>query len=240
MRFLSFDDTAGKPYLKAIFTYPRVSIEETNDFTTVIDFLRATQFDAAIFVMNFERTADLSMLKRCIEIKSARMPVIIIGQNLTENLRIRLWDMGVHDIIDDNTAAPEIYARVMSAIRRLGGHNERVLTFNDVTIDTDAQRVMVRGVNVNLTGKEYLLVQTLALRPGVVQDKTKIIDRIYDGFREPDSKTIDVFVCKIRKTMNLHGIPNFITTSWGRGYMIEPTAGKYMGQDAEMERSAEI
>jgi two-component system cell cycle response regulator CtrA len=78
---------------------------------------------------------------------------------------------------------------------------------------------------VHLTGKEYQILEILALRKGTTLSKEMFLNHLYGGMDEPELKIIDVFICKLRKKLaNASGGRDFIETVWGRGYMLrEPT-----------------
>jgi DNA-binding winged helix-turn-helix (wHTH) protein len=79
---------------------------------------------------------------------------------------------------------------------------------------------------VHLTGKEYQILEILALRKGTTLSKEMFLNHLYGGMDEPKLKIIDVFICKLRKKLaNASGDRDYIeTTVWGRGYMLrEPS-----------------
>jgi two-component system, cell cycle response regulator CtrA len=78
---------------------------------------------------------------------------------------------------------------------------------------------------VHLTGKEYQILEILALRKGTTLSKEMFLNHLYGGMDEPELKIIDVFICKLRKKLaNASGGRDYIETVWGRGYMLrEPS-----------------
>ncbi len=78
---------------------------------------------------------------------------------------------------------------------------------------------------MNLTGKEYQILEILALRKGTTLSKEMFLNHLYGGMDEPELKIIDVFICKLRKKLaNASGGRDYIETVWGRGYMLrEPS-----------------
>jgi two-component system cell cycle response regulator CtrA len=74
---------------------------------------------------------------------------------------------------------------------------------------------------VHLTGKEYAILELLALRKGTTLTKEMFLNHLYGGIDEPELKIIDVFVCKLRKKLSsATGGENYIETVWGRGYVL--------------------
>ena len=78
---------------------------------------------------------------------------------------------------------------------------------------------------MHLIGKEYQILEILALRKGTTLSKEMFLNHLYGGMDEPELKIIDVFICKLRKKLaNASGGRDYIETVWGRGYMLrEPS-----------------
>jgi two-component system cell cycle response regulator CtrA len=78
---------------------------------------------------------------------------------------------------------------------------------------------------VHLTGKEYQMLELLALRKGTTLTKEMFLSHLYGGMDEPEMKIIDVFICKLRKKLaNASGGKDYIETVWGRGYVMREQA----------------
>jgi two-component system cell cycle response regulator CtrA len=79
--------------------------------------------------------------------------------------------------------------------------------------------VEINGTRVNLTEKEYQMLELLALRKGMTLNKEMFLSHLYGGMDEPDAKIIDVFICKLRKKLaRASSGRDYIETIWGRGY----------------------
>ena len=112
-------------------------------------------------------------------------------------------------------------ARIHSIVRRYRGHAQSVIEFGDLVINLDTKSVTVDGERVHLTGKEYQMLELLALRKGMTLSKEMFLNNLYGGMDEPELKIIDVFICKLRKKLaNASGGKDYIETVWGRGYML--------------------
>ncbi len=75
-----------------------------------------------------------------------------------------------------------------------------------------------------LTGKEFRIVEFLALRKGSVLSKAAFLSHLYGGLDEPEPKIIDVFICKLRRKLELSGARGMsIDTVWGQGYILRET-----------------
>src|SRR6202041_2761447 len=94
------------------------------------------------------------------------------------------------------------------------------LQVGPLVLNLDSRGVTVGGVALHLTGKEYAMLELLALRQGNLITKEMFLNHLYGGMDEPEMKIIDVFICKLRKKLVQAGADNLIGTVWGRGYMV--------------------
>ena len=100
-----------------------------------------------------------------------------------------------------------------------------MITTGALTVNLDAKTVEVAGQRVHLTGKEYQMLELLSLRKGTTLTKEMFLNHLYGGMDEPELKIIDVFICKLRKTLaTATGGDNYIETVWGRGYVLRDPA----------------
>ena len=99
------------------------------------------------------------------------------------------------------------------------------ITCRATTAITARTLVTIAGNRVHLTGKEYGMLELLALRKGTTLTKEMFLNHLYGGMDEPELKIIDVFICKLRKKLaNASGGKNYIETVWGRGYALREGA----------------
>ncbi len=87
--------------------------------------------------------------------------------------------------------------------------------------------VEINGSLLHLTGKEYQVLELLAIRKGSTLTKEMFLNHLYDGLDEPEAKIVDVFICKLRKKLaNASGGKDYIETVWGRGFAMREAAGR--------------
>jgi len=80
---------------------------------------------------------------------------------------------------------------------------------------------------INLTGKEYQMLELLAVRKGATITKEMFLNQLYGGMDEPEMKIIDVFICKLRKKLAAAcSGEQYIETIWGRGYVLRDPVEK--------------
>ena len=90
-----------------------------------------------------------------------------------------------------------------------------------LVVNVDTRIVTVDDRAVRLTGKEYAILELLALRKGTIVTREMLLNHLYGGTEEPALKIIDVFVCKLRKKLvQAAKGDHYIETVWGRGYIL--------------------
>jgi two-component system cell cycle response regulator CtrA len=128
---------------------------------------------------------------------------------------------GADDYMTKPFHKTELIARVQAIARRSRGYAQSIVQIGDLTVNVDAKTVHIKQVRVNLTGKEYQILELLSLRRGTTITKEMFLSQLYGGMDEPKIKIIDVFMCKIRRKLaTASNGKDHIETVWGRGYLL--------------------
>ena len=112
-----------------------------------------------------------------------------------------------------------------AALERIDQKTGSRVPAGKLVVDLDTRVVSVDDQPVDLSGKEYGILELLSLRKGTIITKGMFLDHLYGGMDEPELKIIDVFVCKLRKKLaQATGGTHHIETIWGRGYVLRDAA----------------
>ena len=150
-----------------------------------------------------------------------RTPILILSGLAELDHKIKGLGFGADDFLTKPFDRRELVARIQAIVRRAKGHSESLIRTGKLTVNLDSRTVEVEGHPVNLTGKEYGILELLSLRKGTTLTKEMFLNHLYGGMDEPELKIIDVFVCKLRKKLSTAaGGDNYIETVWGRGYVL--------------------
>ena len=148
-------------------------------------------------------------------------PILILSGLTDMAHKVRGLGIGADDYLTKPFQKNELVARVQAIIRRSKGHAQSVINVGRLSVNLDIRTVQIDDQPVHLTGKEYSILELLALRKGTTLTKEMFLNHLYGGLDEPELKIIDVFVCKLRKKLSsASGGENFIDTVWGRGYVL--------------------
>lgn len=152
-------------------------------------------------------------------------PILILSGLAELDNKIKGLGFGADDYLTKPFDKRELVARIQAIVRRSQGHAQSKIVTGPVTVNLDTRTVEVGGKTLHLTGKEYGIMELLSLRKGTTLTKEMFLNHLYGGMDEPEVKIIDVFVCKLRKKIEVAtGGDSFIETVWGRGYVLRDPA----------------
>jgi len=146
-----------------------------------------------------------------------RTPVLILTARDGIDDRVRGLNLGGDDYLVKPFAVEELVARLRALSRRATGHASPELVLGDVRLDTTARRVYRNGTEVELTAREYAILELLARQRGDVISRTTIWDHLYNDETEITSNAIDVHVAALRRKLG----GDLIRTRRGLGYLID-------------------
>ena len=152
-------------------------------------------------------------------------PVIVLSGQTEIETRLTCLNLGADDYLTKPVHSKELVARLEALVRRANGHCKNVLEFGELMLDLHARQACVHGRQLDLTNKEYQMLELLCLRSGRVVSKETFLDHLYGGIDEPEMKIIDVFICKLRKKISREIQDAALNeTVWGRGYRVNAEA----------------
>jgi two-component system OmpR family response regulator len=149
--------------------------------------------------------------------KTKKTPVLMLTARDQSRDRVRGLDTGADDYVVKPFDLPELFARLRALIRRSANKTTNVIEIGDVKIDTAARHVFLKEQPVELTAREYSLVEFLVLHRGKVVTRTQLYEHLFDENESSLSNLLDVHVSNARKKLGAE----FIVTRRGHGYCIE-------------------
>jgi len=203
-----------------------------------LELVRHYDYDIVILDLMLPDIEGYEVIRK---MRAARIetPVLILSGLSRPHAKVRAFGIGADDFITKPFDKSELLARMQAIVRRSKGLSQSLLRLGDVEINLDSKEVCVHGRAVHLTGKEYSILELLALRKGFVLTKEAFLNHLYGGMDEPEMKIVDVFVCKLRKKLAQVGVTNLIGTVWGRGYIIREAASAALPSSDEKVIRAE-
>ena len=150
------------------------------------------------------------------------LPIILLTARSEEDDRVRGLEAGADDYVVKPFSPSELIARVRAVMRRTRpAFDKDVLTYSDIVMDTATHRVTRSDLPVDLGPTEYRLLRFLLEHPGRVFSREQLLDSVWgqDAYIEP--RTVDVHIRRLRKAMNLPGLPDIIRTVRSAGYALD-------------------
>jgi len=169
----------------------------------------------------------LSVLKKLRSAaRTAKLPIIMLTAKGTEYDKVLGLDGGADDYVTKPFGMMELLSRIRALLRRSSGQSRpaaqpdpELLTVGDLTLDT-RQRVAIRdGKAIDLTAKEYDLVELLMKNPRRVYSRESLMDLVWGYSYAGDYRTVDVHIRRLREKLEKNPAePEYIMTKWGVGY----------------------
>jgi two-component system cell cycle response regulator CtrA len=194
-------------------------VDEADTGEEALELVRRYDYDIVVLDLMLPDMEGYDVVRH---MRAARIdvPVLILSGLSRPQAKVKGLGAGADDFITKPFDKAELLARMQAIVRRSKGFSQPSLRVGKMKLNLDSREVLVEERQVHLTGKEYAILELLVLRKGMVLTKEAFLNHLYGGMDEPEMKIIDVFICKLRKKLQLAGIDNLIGTVWGRGYML--------------------
>jgi two-component system cell cycle response regulator CtrA len=214
------DDSSTAQSMELMLKFESFNVYATDLGGEGIDLGKIYDYDIILLDLNLPDMSGFEVL-RSLRVSKVKTPILIVSALAGVEDKIRGLGFGADDYMTKPFNRDELVARIRAIVRRSKGHAQSVIQTGDLVVNLDTKTVEVNGARVHLTGKEYQMLELLALRKGTTLTKEMFLNHLYGGMDEPEIKIIDVFICKLRKKLAaaLDG-KDYIETVWGRGYVL--------------------
>ncbi len=177
--------------------------------------LSTTTFDAVVLDRGLPDGDGVDLL-RDLRTRAAGIPVLLLTARDALDDRLAGLDAGADDYILKPVALSELLARLRAVVRRAHGRPQPVWTHGALSLDPVSRKVAWRGAPVDLTAREFNLLQFLLSHSGEVLSRARIEESLYDWSSEVGSNTVEVYVHQLRRKID----PAVVRTLRGVGYTL--------------------
>jgi DNA-binding response OmpR family regulator len=191
------------------------SVDATGDGSEGLWLAESNNYDVIILDLMLPTLDGLSLLQRLRRAKDTH--VLILTARDTVQDRVQGLQAGADDYLIKPFAFEELLARVQALCRRSYGRKKPRLLVGPLEIDLAKRSVRCEGVPLELSAREFRLLEYLAMRQGELVSRSDIEEHIYDDLVEPMSNVVDSAICVLRKKIK-HPL---IHTRRGLGYLLE-------------------
>ena len=178
--------------------------------------IREMSYDAVVLDLMLPQLDGWSVL-RTARADGIRTPVLLLtARDMVED-RVRGLNLGADDYLAKPFALAELIARIRAMIRRAYGNPSTRVEIGDLAIDTAARRVWRAGVPIELTAREFAILELLTRSRGTVVARATVCEHIYNEEADVLSNVVDVHVAALRRKLG----SEVIRTRRGEGYIID-------------------
>ena len=184
---------------------------------TAVELVHGAEYDLIILDLMLPRLNGQELLRR-IRRKNHEVPILVLTAREATEEKVRNFEAGADDYLTKPFAFAELSMRVKALLRRGPIVRASVLRVADLEVDRLSQQVRRAGQRIELTAKEYALLEYLAANPGRVFSRTMIIEHVWDQSFEGLTNIVDVYVRHLRAKIDDPFSVKLIRTVRGVGY----------------------
>jgi DNA-binding response OmpR family regulator len=197
----------------------RFAVDVAADGRSAIELANAYQYDLVILDLMLPEISGTEVLRR-IRRNNSQVPVLVLTARDALGDKVEHFELGADDYLTKPFAFAELLVRIKALLRRGVVSRSNVLRVADLELDRLSQQVKRAGRRVELTGKEYALLEYLMLNAGRVLSRTMIIEHVWDQSFDGATNIVDVYVRHLRNKVDEGHERKLIRTVRGVGYAI--------------------
>ena len=195
------------------------NVDNVFDGEEALDYLNSTEYDLVILDVMMPKINGHEGLKTMRK-ENNDTPVLMLTAKDGIDDKVKGLDLGADDYLIKPFDFDELSARIRAITRRKFGNTTNILQIDDLIIDINKKIVTRAGINIELTAKEYEVLEYLIQNKGHILSRDKIRDGVWNFDYEGESNIIDVIIKNIRKKIAIGDSKDLIFTKRGLGYVI--------------------
>ena len=196
------------------------SVDSVLDGEEALDYLEYSEYDLVILDIMMPKVDGFEVIKK-LRNKGNHTSVLMLTARDSAEDKVKGLDLGADDYIVKPFDFNELMARIRAVVRRKYGNSSNKLVIGDLILDTSEKSVTRAGKQIELTGKEYEVLEYLMQSKNRILSRDQIKEHVWDFDYEGDSNIIDVLIKNIRKKIDIEDGKQIIYTKRGLGYVIK-------------------
>jgi heavy metal response regulator len=221
MRLLVVEDEARvRSFLRRGFREAALAVDDAADGETALEQALYRPYDAIVLDLMLPGRDGFEVLRE-LRARGCRTPVLILTARDEVEDRVRGLDAGADDYLVKPFAFAELLARLRALLRR-GAPDATVLRVGDLSVDLATRSVERAGRRIELTAREFALLEYLARHAGEVVTRTMIAEHVWNIDFDTFSNVIDVYIRYLRRKIDDPFETKLIQTRRGVGYVLQP------------------
>lgn len=195
------------------------------DGAAAIEAATARRPDLVVLDLMLPRIGGLEVMRRLREQGHDRVPIILLTAKSEESDRIIGLRLGADDYVVKPFSPAELVARIDAVLRRVAVPSgpQPTITIGDIMVEPGARFVTVRGIEAQLTMREFDLLLFFVTHPGQVFSRNQLMDAVWQYSFYTDTSTVTVHIRRLRAKIETDPAePRHLQTVWGIGYRFQP------------------
>ncbi|NLZ81961.1 MAG: response regulator transcription factor [Clostridiales bacterium] len=209
----------------------RFSLEQDNmevdcayDGEEAIEFAKKTEYDVVLLDVMLPKYDGFEVCRAIREFSN--MPIIMLTAKADDMDKILGLEYGADDYIAKPFNILEVKARIKAIIRRNSKNDkkdeQKTIELGNLKLDREGKRTYIAGKEINLTAKEFDVLELLILNPDKVYSRESLLDIIWGKDYPGDVRTVDVHIRRLREKVEINpSEPKYVHTKWGVGYYFQ-------------------
>lgn len=222
MRILLVEDApAVAEAVRSALTAEGYAVDQAAEAAVALDFATVYPYDLVILDLVLPGGSGLTVADRLRagSGENAKVPILMLTALGAVSDRVTGLDHGADDYLVKPFAMAELLARVR-ALRRREASSPPIVKVAELELDPARQRVTRHGKDVQLTAREFALLEVLAREPGRIFSQERLIDAVWDAAFEANSNVVEVYVRSLRRKLDAGRRNGLIQTVRGAGYRL--------------------
>ena len=197
-----------------------LAVNVLHDGDEALAVIQSRPFDAVVLDIMLPGRDGLSVLRQ-LRKGGNRTPILLLSARSGVNERVEGLDSGADDYLAKPFSLAELIARVRALMRRGGEAHSGLLCVGDLTLDTTTHKAERGGRSIELTVREYRLLEFLMRSAERVCGRMMILEKVWDYTFDPGSNIVDVYIRRLRDKIDAGFEPKLLQSVRGFGYMIK-------------------
>lgn len=214
------DETKTASFVRKALQTEGFAVDVCHNGHDALAAARATPFDGIVLDIMLPGRDGLSVLRQLRERKNST-PVLLLSARGELNERVEGLNAGADDYLPKPFELVELVARVRALTRRGSDHKSTVLHVADLTLDTVSHEACRAGRKIELTIREYRLLEYLMRCAGRICGRMAILDRVWDYDFDPGTNLVDVYIKRLREKIDADSDLKLLHTVRGVGYVLK-------------------
>jgi DNA-binding response OmpR family regulator len=214
------DEKKTASFIRKALRAEGFAVDVCGDGNDALQLAETTPYDAIVLDIMLPGRDGLSVIKRLRQRRSV-VPVLLLSARGAVDERVEGLDAGADDYLPKPFALAELVARVRAMGRRTGEPRATVLQVGDLALDTVTRVASRGGRTIELTAREYRLLEFLMQSPGRISGRMSILEKVWDYDFDPGTNLVDVYVRRLREKVDGDCGERLIHTVRGVGYVMK-------------------